>query len=311
MIGYRLLAAMLALTLLTAAGDLPTTLRRGVNITHWFRFPPRHDPTALRDYLDDAALAELKHAGFTFVRVAVQPDLLAQPDALVSAVARLQRHGLAVIVALFATDWHLEISPADQAKLFETWHSLAPLLRRFDPAATFPEVLNEPVFAKDPDAWARLQHQAVLTIRAILPKNTIGNHRGRLGQHRRSPVATARARPQRDLQFPPVRACGIDRPRRLPNRARHGGHGAPALPGHRRRFVQSHCRFDRRSADRRPDALLLCAALGCDEADCADRRGRQMGAGSSGRGAGGRIRRLAKPKRAGARGLAQHRAHGV
>lgn len=173
MIGYRLLAATLALMLLTAAGDLPTTLRRGINITHWFRFPPRRDPAALRGYLDDAALAELKHAGFTFVRVAVQPDLLAQPDALVSAVARLQRHGLAVIVALFATDWHLEISPADQAKLFETWHSLAPLLRRFDPAATFPEVLNEPVFAKDPDAWARLQHQAVLTIRAILPKNTI------------------------------------------------------------------------------------------------------------------------------------------
>ena len=48
MIGYRLLAATLALMLLTAAGDLPTTLRRGVNITHWFRFPPRHDPTALR-----------------------------------------------------------------------------------------------------------------------------------------------------------------------------------------------------------------------------------------------------------------------
>ena len=72
MIGYRLLAATLALMLLTAAGDLPTTLRRGVDITPWFRFPPRRDPTALRAYLDDAALADLKHAGFTFVRVAVQ-----------------------------------------------------------------------------------------------------------------------------------------------------------------------------------------------------------------------------------------------
>ena len=130
MIGYRLLAATLALMLLTAAGDLPTTLRRGVNITHWFRFPPRRDPTALRAYLDDAALADLKHAGFTFVRVAVQPDLLSQSDALLSAVARLQRHGLAVIVALFAADWHLETSPADEAKLLDTWRSLAPLLRR-------------------------------------------------------------------------------------------------------------------------------------------------------------------------------------
>jgi endoglucanase len=173
MIGYRLLAATLALMLLTAVGDLPTTLRRGVNITHWFRFPPRRDPTALRAYLDDAALADLKHAGFTFVRVAVQPDLLSQSDALLSAVARLQRHGLAVIVALFAADWHLETSPADEAKLLDTWRSLAPLLRRFDPASTFPEVLNEPVFASDPSAWARLQHQAVLTIRAALPTNPI------------------------------------------------------------------------------------------------------------------------------------------
>ena len=74
MIGYRLLAATLALMLLTAAGNLPTALRRGA-ITHWFCFPPRRDPTALRFYLDDAALVALKHAGFTFVRVAVQPDL--------------------------------------------------------------------------------------------------------------------------------------------------------------------------------------------------------------------------------------------
>lgn len=173
MIGYRLLAATLALMLLTAAGNLPTALRRGVNITHWFRFPPRRDPTALRFYLDDAALVALKHAGFTFVRVAVQPDLLSQPEALVSAVTRLQRHGLAVVVALFPADWHLETSPADQAKLLDTWRSLAPLLRRFDPATTFPEILNEPVFASDPGAWARLQHQAVLTIRATLPTNTI------------------------------------------------------------------------------------------------------------------------------------------
>ena len=47
------------------------------------------------------------------------------------------------------------------------------MLRRFDPAATFPEVLNEPVFAGDPAAWARLQHEAVMAIRASLPANTI------------------------------------------------------------------------------------------------------------------------------------------
>ncbi|HME23629.1 MAG TPA: cellulase family glycosylhydrolase [Acetobacteraceae bacterium] len=172
-IGYRLLVVLLALLLLAAAGEPPEALRRGINVTHWFRFPPSRDPAALRAYLGDAALDVLKQAGFTFVRIPVQPDLLAAPEALADAVARGQRHGLAAVVALFAAHWHLETDPADRAKLLATWRSLAPVLRRFDPAATFPEVLNEPVFASDPTAWARLQHQAVVAIRAALPSNTI------------------------------------------------------------------------------------------------------------------------------------------
>ena len=171
-IGYRLLAALLALGLLTGA-DAPPALRRGVNITHWFRFPASRDPAALRGYLDDAALQALKRAGFTFIRLPVQPELLAAPDALTAAVARIERHGLAVVVALFGTDWHLETDPIDRAKLLTTWRVLAPMLRRFDAAATFPEVLNEPVFANQADAWARLQHRAVGQIRADLPANTI------------------------------------------------------------------------------------------------------------------------------------------
>ena len=108
----------------------------------------------------------------------------------------MQRHGLAVVVALFADDWRLETSAADRAALLATWRMLAPLLRRFDPAATFPEVLNEPVFADHPDAWARLQHQALAAIRAVLPANTIvlsgadwGSVSG-LGPCRRKPIAT-------------------------------------------------------------------------------------------------------------------------
>ena len=203
-IGYRLLAAVLALTLLAAAGEPPSAaLRRGINITNWFRFPPSRDPAALRAYLDDAALEELKRIGFTFVRLPVQPDLLAAPDALADAVARVQRHGLAVVVALFATTG-LETDPADRAKLLATWRSLAPMLRRFDPRLTFPEVLNEPVFAGDPAAWARLQHRG----RAGDPRQPAHKHdrthRRRLGQHSRPAGARTGTRPQRCLQLPPV-----------------------------------------------------------------------------------------------------------
>ena len=100
-----------------ASADTPATLRRGVNITHWFRYPPSRDPAALRSYLDDAAIQQIKDAGFDFVRLPVQPDLLNQSDAVTEAVARLQRHGLSVIVSLHPVDWHLETAPSDQARL--------------------------------------------------------------------------------------------------------------------------------------------------------------------------------------------------
>jgi endoglucanase len=178
----RILTALLALLLFSAgaAAEPPAerlaALRRGVNITNWFRFPPSHDPATMRAYLDDAAMRGLRRAGFTFVRLPVQPEVLAAPgiaSALVDAVARLQRHGLAVIVALHPPNWHLETEAGDRTSLAATWHALAPALRRLDPAATYPEVLNEPVFTHAPGAWAELQHRTLADIRAVLPANTI------------------------------------------------------------------------------------------------------------------------------------------
>lgn len=159
-IGYRLLLTLLALLTLSGSADLPPVLVRGINITNWFRFPPSRDPVALRGYLDDATLRNLKDVGFTFVRLAVQPDLVS--DTLPDVVARIQRQGLAVVVALFAEPSQLE-----------TWRRLAPMLRRLDPAVTFPELLNEPVFAGEPDAWARIQHDALIRVRSDLPAHTI------------------------------------------------------------------------------------------------------------------------------------------
>jgi hypothetical protein len=172
-IGYRLAAALISMGLLAAADEPPATLRRGINITHWFRYPPSRDAAALRNYISDDALQNLRRVGFTFVRLPVQPDMLASPAALVDAIARVQRHGLAVMVALFADGWHLESDGGDRAKLITTWRTLATALRSLDPRLTFPEVLNEPVFPDDPGSWALLQQQVVRTIRVVLPGNTI------------------------------------------------------------------------------------------------------------------------------------------
>lgn len=168
-IGYWLLFVLLMFAG-PAAAEPPAALRHGINITNWLRYPASRDPAALRYYLDDAAIDQLKRAGFTFVRLPLQSDMLSLPDALTDAVARLQRHGLAVVVPLFPVGWNPEAEPA---RLLATWWSLAPLLRRFNPALTFPEVLNEPVFASDLTAWTALQHQTLAAIRAVLPANTV------------------------------------------------------------------------------------------------------------------------------------------
>src|SRR5215211_5431947 len=79
--------------------DRVATLRRGINITGWFRYPISRSPDALRRYISDEAMRALARAGFTWVRLAVDPALLEDSAALPllrEAVQRLRRSGLAV-----------------------------------------------------------------------------------------------------------------------------------------------------------------------------------------------------------------------
>jgi hypothetical protein len=168
-----------ARTMGTATPPLPTTsplplrLSRGVNLTHWFRFPPSRAPAALAAYLSDVALADMRAAGFDFVRLAIDPAVVGDVPGrtvLLRAIRRIQRQGLAVVVSPHPQGWHLE---ADAAPILAFWQALAPALRPLDPARTVPEVLNEPVFPGDPAAWAALQHRLLLTIRHALPNSTV------------------------------------------------------------------------------------------------------------------------------------------
>jgi len=179
----RLLLAAVALLAAAARGEatLPpdriAALARGINITNWFRYPARADEAGLRFYLDDAAIAELRRAGFTFVRLPVQPELLdavpARLGVLLQAIARLQRAGLAVVVEPHPASWHLEQSEADRGRLLAFWHRVAPALRSLEPRLTYPEILNEPVFQEAPGEWEALQVEALAAIRAALPQATV------------------------------------------------------------------------------------------------------------------------------------------
>ena len=151
-------------------------LQRGINITAWFRFPASTDPAVLATYISDQALADLRVAGFDFVRLAVDPavvDSIAQRTVLVAAIRGIEHQGLTVIVSPHPHDWRLEHSAADREKLLTFWTALAPALKPLDTIRTVPEVLNEPVFPGDPAGWAQLQHAMLREIRQALPHATV------------------------------------------------------------------------------------------------------------------------------------------
>ena len=157
--------------------DRLAALARGVSLTGWFRFPGRADPATLRSWLGDAAMADLRHAGFTFVRLAVQPEFVggdpARQRLLISAIRRLQGHGLAVVIDAHPAAWRLDHRPGARQALLDFWRILAPTLRQLPNGLTFPELLNEPVFQNDAPAWQALQHAALQIVRAALPNETV------------------------------------------------------------------------------------------------------------------------------------------
>ena len=180
--------ALLGMLLLAspAFADVPQShtavLARGLNIAHWLRFPPSGDDAALRGYLDDATLASLKRAGFTYVRVPVGLEVVMQGrhvarDKLATVVAivrRIQRAGLGVMIEAHpqqVQNWDFGKNEEARQILLGFWRDMAPALRPLPVALTFPELVNEP--SDDPAGWDRLQGQILQVIRAALPQSTV------------------------------------------------------------------------------------------------------------------------------------------
>lgn len=167
----------------SARAETPAVLARGINITHWFRFPPSNRAQAMSHNLDDTAIASLKQAGFTYIRLAIGPeevmqDLAIQADkltAIIDVVARIEHAGLGVMIEPHPEQmqhWNLQHNQQARAKLLGFWHDLAPALKRFPARLTFPELVNEPSF-EDPKQWDAFQGQLLSVVRAILPNDTI------------------------------------------------------------------------------------------------------------------------------------------
>lgn len=186
----RVLGLLLAAALLLDGGAARAVapaarlavLARGVNIVHWFRFPPSNQPAALEHDLDAAAIVSLRQAGFTFVRLPVGLEEVmrdghvdpARLAVVVSVVGRLEQAGLGVLVTAFPEqvhNWDLQHDVAARARLLGFWREMAPALRRLPPGLTFPELVNEPT--TDAATWDTLQRQLLAIVRAALPADTV------------------------------------------------------------------------------------------------------------------------------------------
>jgi hypothetical protein len=190
----RLLAGMLVLPALSApailrpAAAAPSAARmlglaRGLNIAHWFRFPPSWAEADVIGYLRDSDLATIKRAGFTFLRVPLDPAMVALPDgrwhpsrlAQVTQVAqRIIAHGLAVVVEPHpVSSSPLDTDLAARERIFTFWRGLAPAMAQLSPEKVFLELMSEPVFRGKEAEWYAMQQALAAEVRARAPRHTI------------------------------------------------------------------------------------------------------------------------------------------
>lgn len=162
--------------------QLLAKLTRGVNVTRWFCYLPDPVPAGHFDnYFTAEDYAKLRDLGVKYVRLCIAPpaiyrdgkpdaDVLNRVDRAVSALAR--NH--AVIWDLHDNgQLKLDAPGQDNSKFVEFWKSIATHYNGRGYNALVFELVNEPVFQKNPAAWYALQDQTVKAIRAIDPKRTI------------------------------------------------------------------------------------------------------------------------------------------
>jgi endoglucanase len=157
-------------------------LTRGVNVTRWFCYGDAHDTATFAGYLTDEDFANFKRLGVHFVRLCISPEVIykdGMPDPvnlpyLDKAIARLEAAGLAVLVDLHDNgQMKLDAPDHDNSGFVRFWEAMARHYKGQELTSTVFELLNEPVFYNNGDAWYKLQRQTVQAIRAIDPDRTI------------------------------------------------------------------------------------------------------------------------------------------
>lgn len=168
------------------------SLRRGLNLSHWFAQAYNPTPYHLRSFIQQEDLQLIHSLGFDYVRLPLDPVFLFdeyQPTVLNpeylgyfdNALDLILQNDLAIIVDLHPQQTfkdRLATDPqfAEQATLF--WGALAAHLSPRTPERVFLEVMNEPEFTPlTPEVaiayWQTLQTQLLTTMRHAAPEHTL------------------------------------------------------------------------------------------------------------------------------------------
>jgi hypothetical protein len=157
-------------------------LTRGANITRWFGYVSPTDTSILGGYLVDEDYQNFKKMGLQFVRLCVTPSVIYRKGApdpvnlkfVDSGIDRLQKAGLAVLWDLHDNgEMKLDEPGHDNAGFIRFWEELARHYKGKSETSIVFELLNEPIFQRNPEVWYTLQQQTVEAIRTIDPKRTI------------------------------------------------------------------------------------------------------------------------------------------
>ncbi|HUQ30839.1 MAG TPA: glycoside hydrolase family 5 protein, partial [Pyrinomonadaceae bacterium] len=162
------------------------TLRRGINLSHWFAQANEYTPEHLASHTTPSDLALIKSAGFDHVRLSVEPAPLIDTDApdglspsyleqLDGAIREIHSQGLAVIVDVHpSSEFKRGLAASDAAveAFVRFWAALAKHLSRYDERRLFLELLNEPEF-EDGSSWIEVQGRLAAAVREAAPRHTI------------------------------------------------------------------------------------------------------------------------------------------
>ena len=154
-------------------------LSRGLNLSHWFAQSERgYGREHLANFLTEKDFAAIVHAGFSHVRLPLEPVLLFGSDdgrivdadvfnALLQVIARIHRQGLQVVLDLHpvGSDKDALVTEKGGATFVDRWKVLAAAVAKAGLADLTLEILNEPEPNRG-EAWWSLQGKAISAIRS-------------------------------------------------------------------------------------------------------------------------------------------------